>query len=353
MIVQVGAVPPPFGGVSIYVKRMRDFLDSRRIDNQVWDISNIKKTENNTINTKFPLIPFCYALRKDIDLIHYNISGSLTKNYIGFFNRAFFKNRTKVLTNHGDCRSLFSKNRKLIIKSLNSFNAIICVKSGDKEYLLKEGISSDIYEIPAFIPPTIQEKDSTEISQKVWNFVESHKPLISANACQIVFNNGQDLYGIDMCIDLCANLKREYPNIGLIFNLPCIGEHKYFEKMKQQILKKKIENNFLFQTQQCELYPIIQKSNIFVRPTNKDGDAVSVREALYFKIPTVASDVVLRPKGCVTFANRDTTDFSLKVRDVLDNYKTYKNKFETLTVENNAEKIMQLYQNLTNRKGIQ
>jgi glycosyltransferase involved in cell wall biosynthesis len=352
MIVQVGAIPPPFGGVSIYVKRMKDFLDSKGIKNQVWDTSNIKKTENNVINTKLSLVPFRYALNKNIDLIHYNISGSLTKNYIGLFNKFFFKNKKKVLTNHGDCKGLFHKNRMLIINSLNSFDAIICVKSGDKEYLSKEGISSDIYEIPAFLHPTVREKDITEISQKVWNFIENHKPIISANACQIVFYNGQDLYGIDMCIDLCVNLKKDYPNIGLIFCLPCIGNYKYFNKMKQKILEKEIKNNFLFQTEQCELYPIIQNSSIFVRPTNKEGDAVSIREALYFKIPTVASDVVPRPEGSVLFANRNTTDFTLKVRDVLDNYEKYKNKLKTLTVENNAEKIMKVYQNLTNHKGI-
>lgn len=352
MIVQVGACPPPYGGVSIYVKRMKDYLDSKCIDNQVWDISRIKKKDKNIIKIKFPFVPFFYLVKKDINVIHYNISGTLGKNYIGFFNRFFFKKRKKVLTIHGMARGLFTKNRKLITSSLNSFDAIICVKKNDKEYLLQQGISSDIYEIPAFIPPTIQENDIKKIDQKVWEFIDNHKPIISANASRIVFYNSQDLYGIDMCIDLCANLKKDYPGIGFVFCLPESKDHKYYEGLKEIITEKGIQDNFLFYIKPCQFYPIVMKSELFVRPTNRDGDAVSIREALYFKIPTIASDVVPRPEGTILFNTRDAEDFVLKVKNTMNNYKWYKDKLKQINVQNNAEKIVEIYQKLTKHEGM-
>jgi glycosyltransferase involved in cell wall biosynthesis len=352
MIIQVGACPPPYGGVSIFVKRMKEYLDSEGIDNQVWDISNVKKREKNVINMSFPLIPFFSLVKKDITLIHYNMAGIIGKNYIGFFNKFLIKDSKKVLTIHGDCKSknLFKRNRKFMIQSLNSFDAIICVKKNDKDYLLKQGISSDIYEIPAFIPPKVQEQEIKEISQEAWDFINGHKPIISANASDIVFYNAQDLYGIDMCIDLCANLKKEYHHIGLIFSLPSIKDYKYFEKLKQRIIKNKIENNFLFYTKPSQLYPIIMKSDLFVRPTNTDGDAISIREALYFKIPTVASDIVPRPEGTITFKNRNTEDFILKVKDLMNNYNYYKEKLKRSSAEKNAERIIELYKKLMKHK---
>ncbi len=347
MIIQVGSYPPPIGGISIYIKRMKDFLDTKEIENQVWDYSRIRKTENNVINVKFPLIPFHIALKKDYNLIHYNICGLLTKVYIGFFNNILFKNRKKVITLHGNCTDLSIKKTKLLIKVLNNFDSVICVKHIDKEYLLNHGLSSNVYDIPVFIPPVVQKKEFEEISEKGKNFIESHKPIISANASNIVLNNDIDLYGIDMCIDLCTNLKKDYPEIGFVFCLSAVKNFNYFEKMKQRIIKNDIESNFLFLTESCQLYPIIMKSDVFVRPTNTDGDAVSVREALYFKIPTVASDVVPRPEGTTLFKNRDNDDFTLKIKDIFNNYNWYKKKLTTIKIEDNSEKVLKVYQNLT------
>jgi len=348
MIIQVGHYPPPIGGISMYIKRMKDSLDAKGIKNQVWDISDIKKSEDSVVKMPFRLlsVPFYYKLKRNISLIHYNIAGTITKNYIGFFNRFLFEKRTKLLTIHGDSRGLFKNNSKLIVKSLNSFDAIICVKKNDKEYLLKQGISTDIHEIPAFIPPTIHKKEIAEVSPDVWNFMNTHKPIVSANASEIVFHHGCDLYGIDMCIDLCANLKRDYPRIGFVFCLPRICEHEYFKKMKHRILRRGIENNFFFYTKPSQLYPIIMKGDMFVRPSSTDGDAVSIREALYFKVPTVASDVVPRPAGTTLFGNRDSDDFSSKAKNILDNYKSHKKKLESVEVESNFEKIMELYRSL-------
>lgn len=272
----------------------------------------------------------------------------MTKNYIGFFNRYFFTKRKKILTIHGACDGLFDRNRELIQKSLNSFNAIICMTDHDKKYLIENKIIVDIYEIPTFIPPLIKKQEINEISSDVWDFINNHKPIISANASNIAFYNSQDLYGIDMCIDLCANLKRIYPNIGFIFSLTEVNNYEYFKTMKQKIINNGVEDNFLFFTKQSQFYPILMKSDVFVRPTNTDGDAISIREALYLKIPTVASDVVPRPECLLLFRNRDIEDFILKVKNILDNYYLYKEKFKRKQIEKNAEKILEIYLKMTN-----
>ena len=50
MIVQIGPYPPPIGGVSMHIKRMKERLDSNRIQNEVWDISRVKKNISNIKN---------------------------------------------------------------------------------------------------------------------------------------------------------------------------------------------------------------------------------------------------------------------------------------------------------------
>jgi glycosyltransferase involved in cell wall biosynthesis len=350
MLIQVGPYPPPIGGISVYIKRMKDLLDSKGIENQVWDISNIKKSADGVVKMplRFLSVPYYYAVRQKIDLIHYHICGIATKAYIGFFNKFLFKNRKRLITIHGDCSALSKRKTRLLVRCLNNFDVVICVKHNDSDYLLKHGVSSEVDETPAFIPPTVQDKDIADVSQRVWDFINAHRPVVTANACKIVFCHGQDLYGLDMCIELCAKLKKDYPQIGFVFCLPHIGDHTYFEKMQQGVMKNGLENNFMFYTKQSQLYPIIMRSDIFVRPSNTDGDAVSIREALHCKIPTVASDVVQRPEGTVLFRNRDSDDFTSKVRDILDNYELYKKMSEQVELRDNFEKIIKLYEKLLN-----
>lgn len=110
-----------------------------------------------------------------------------------------------------------------------------------------------------------------------------------------------------------------------------------------------MEDNFLFQTNPYQFYPILMKSDIFTRPTTSDGDAISLREALYLKTPSVASDVVPRPEGTVLFKNRDVADFIDRVKMVWDNYSYYKSKMESLEVENGLSKTLGVYRSLASK----
>jgi glycosyltransferase involved in cell wall biosynthesis len=190
--------------------------------------------------------------------------------------------------------------------------------------------------IPPFLPPIVKQKEIDMIPQETWDFIDSHRPVISANASQIAFHNDQDLYGIDMCVDLCSKLRLAYPEVN----------PDYFNRIRQRISENGITDNFLFVTDPCQFYPILMRSDLFVRPTNTDGDAVSLREALYFRIPAVASDIVPRPKGVVTFSDRNFEDFALKVQSLLDNYGLTKKKAEVVETEQSFRKILSLYEHL-------
>ena len=129
--------------------------------------------------------------------------------------------------------------------------------------------------------------------------------------------------------------------------MPNIGDYEYFKKLQQQIKQKKIENNILFITEPLpEVYPIWMKSDVFVRSTCTDGDALSIREAMYFKVPVVTSDAVPRPEGVVLFKNRDVQVFIEKTKKVLNNYEEYKNRANKLNSGNGFDKILEIYNEL-------
>ncbi len=346
MIINVGPYPPPIGGISIHIKRIKEFLEYNKINTIVWDYSSISKNEKNVQKRNFLLSPFLYMLAKDKDIIHYHIPGKLTKLYISIFNKLLFKKRKKMITIHGDCRFLTNTMPKLVVQMLNTFDAVICVKPDDKSYLQKIGVKTDIYEISPFIPPIYSPTQQISFPEEITQFLENHHPILTANASRIAFHDGNDLYGIDMCISVCEQLKKEHPKIGMLYSLPQINDKKYFERMKQRIHDKNLQDNFLFLTCPIELHTIISKSDIFLRPTNTDGDAVSLNEALYLKIPSIASDAVPRPKGTILFKNRDINDFHSSISQVLNDYKTYKNKIENVKIDS-MEHILKIYKKLS------
>lgn len=169
----------------------------------------------------------------------------------------------------------------------------------------------------AFFPPPLGEESAIELSydSTTMKFVGDRSPIVIANASRVAFHNNQDLYGLDLCVELTARLKQAFPNIGFLFALADeTGHIDYVEKIKARIRELDITENFHFMVGQKELWPLFKKADLMVRPTNTDGDGISIHEAIYFHCPAIASDVCERAKGTTLFKNRDIDDLEKKAR---------------------------------------
>jgi len=204
---------------------------------------------------------------------------------------------------------------------LNNAKYVQVVNPEYEDFIKKLKVKNEnIFIKNAFLPPPLEEENKILDTYKteLMDFIKEKNPLIIANGSSIIFFNNVDLYGLDMCIELTAKLKKDYPNLGFLFALANKNRNApYLKKMMLLIKKLKIEDNFYFLSGHNELWPIFKKSDLLVRPTNTDGDSISIREALYFKTSVVASDVTSRPKECYIFKNRDFRDFYSKCIKVL------------------------------------
>lgn len=171
---------------------------------------------------------------------------------------------------------------------------------------------------PGFLPPTAGDADPAAMPAPVRDFIDAHKPIIAANG-KIDRYNGADLYGIDHCIELAARLRATYPKVGVVF---CFGDFHAGEQIQLDALTDQarrlgVADHVLLHTTPGPFVPVLAASDVFVRPSNTDGDAISVREALYLGVPTVASDAVARPAGAVLFPTRDIDAMTKAVEHVL------------------------------------
>jgi glycosyltransferase involved in cell wall biosynthesis len=62
---------------------------------------------------------------------------------------------------------------------------------------------------------------------------------------------------------------------------------------------------------------LLRASDVTVRSTFVDGDAITVREALAFGVPVVASDTDFRPEGVTLFRRGDVSDLTAKLGQAL------------------------------------
>jgi len=309
-ILIIGPVPPPYGGISVWVYRL-----SRKLSNEGHRVKLLDYGRLSRLGRLFALIRILFSRFDRIDVNCSSTGIALLFSVTGLAKKTRF-------TAHGEgIRGWSSRKRSIMGRFLHKCDKVMLVgkhlRTLYNEYLDEPLENIEISS--AFIPPPPEdEKRIVEsYSDTILKFTDSRQPLIIANAYRLEFQDDTDLYGLDMCIDLAARLKPDYPNIGLLFALPEIGDYQYFDGMKKRIANLGLSDHFIFLTDQRELWPLFKRADLMVRPTCVDGYGISIAEALHFGCPAVASDVCARTRGTIVFRNRDMDDFEKKCRAAL------------------------------------
>lgn len=306
--VVIGPLPPPFGGISVYLHRLKasqpgyEFIDEKTLPPR--RLLGLLLTRNK----------------------HYEYHPPNWRRRLFFYFLSLFTNNTYTIVCHGqsleesynECGRL---GRFFMRKMLARAEVVRVVNPKAKEFLTRElpRVCKRISVKHAFLPPPAEDEARIwkTYTAETCRFVDDRDPLIVANACQITFSEGIDLYGLDMCVELMSQLKARYPNIGLLFGLPRIGDDVYFRTIKERIEELEIVGNIHFVTGQKEIWPLFHRADLMVRPTSQDGYGISIAEALYLGCPAIASDVCQRAEGTVLFRNRDSADLLRKANSVL------------------------------------
>jgi len=133
------------------------------------------------------------------------------------------------------------------------------------------------------------------------------------------FYKDEDLYGIDMMIELMDELiHRKGKSVGLALVLS-MDESPYLSEIKSRISTKGLSSHvkLIDINGGIDANALWSISSVYLRPTNTDGDSISVREALYVGTTVVASDCVKRPEGCLLFTNRNQSSMNQVVLEAI------------------------------------
>ena len=324
-LIILGALPPPRGGVTTHVERLIPCLEEAGIGYVIWDYSKRYKGNKHVISLRREPLKVVASLLKmsGVKVSHCLISSvSFSRLMFCLFLKIIGIRLTITLV--GSPKEMIDNHslKLFYILALARFSShIIAVNRDFQMVLVNHGISENkVSIIPAFIPFKNNVSIEKPVPQSMVDFCLRHKPLIVTYAYGPLFYAKEDLYGLDLFVQLARRLRKDFPQAGFVVVIPEISNKGYFGKVGKDIEKNDLDSMFCLAIGgHLSFVPFLQYTDLFIRATNTDGDALTLREALYCGVPSVASDVCCRPEGTILFRNRDISDLCRVVREALNN----------------------------------
>ncbi len=348
----VGPYPPPCGGVSVHIKRLHLRLAALNISSRVYcqPLSASAAGENVVPTSKYAWHRWIIerGWRCAEGIVHFHDGWCWAPAALVMLLRG----RQVVMTFHnqeagGEMWRHAAPLHRWAGRRLLRHPRVrwIAVSPEVRRQLIGLGVPPErIAVAPAYIPPRT-DAPASGLPGHVGDFLATHSPVLSTYAWKLTIDTqGVDVYGFDQCLEMMRSLKADYPGIGLAVSLPQIFDAGYFRDLKARIAAYGIGDNVLFVTEPLDDAQLLWRaSDVYVRATNTDGDAVVVREALALHVPVVASDAAIRPAGAVLFEARNLEAMTAAVRQVLAHHAAHVQGLQSVTMDDNFPSVLELY----------
>lgn len=355
-IKQFCVVPPPYGGVTMFVKRLskqlshdgfsvggyytRDCDDIDIIESRLFTRLDYQKSSNVFFRAVKRIVYDCKRLKDVVQfrLVHYH---GLENLFLILLMRVLLKKEI-VITVHNSMIEDFYENTS----SLNKYAWRVLAKKAHWVAVSEQArrcmlnlpivFRLPIPVIPAYIPES--KVTLTPLGDEMAKYIKCHNKIVSFYGRCFMLYQGIDVYGFTAALDLFASLYKLDSTVGFVF---CLSEDKdtgKISKLRQYAQKLSIEDKIFWQIGAIDnIHSLWMKTDVYIRPTTTDGDSLAVREVMDCGANVVASDVCSRPDGVILYEwnNKesllDKVLYSLRLprRDISPNY-TYYEAMKTL-----------------------
>ena len=354
---QYSSLPPPYGGVSVFIKRLTFALHKKGWISGAFFSNTCDGIPGEIVNymDRFPrhsrsilIIPdvrYLIKVFKNYDLVHSHMSllSCFSTWVIHKLLRlpVVYTIHNQMLDKEFDRMNFLDR---YCLKSLAADETVqfISVNRNIARMLIERGVQfrNPLEVIPAYIPPVEYGTISDYLSPSLINFIDGDDPFILFYAESLAKYNNAEIYGITDAIEAFVKVKDEFPNLKIVLCITNYVDDNDLDRYKGKL--NKYTDSVYWQTgPMSEMWPLLKSATLLLRPTSTDGDSVMIREALAYGLPVVASDVVKRPHGCYTYEYGNRKDLVDKIASVLLHPQR-----NTISQEDYTDSIIQIYSNL-------
>ncbi len=294
-IIVCGIYPPPLGGVSVHIQRVIEALTSAYNKVYFFDIERLSRRRF------FPfycvqLIVCLFKRRPDQVHFHGTYIGTMIVDLAICFIFSIFLKYELIIIDH-DCRHLYKRKSFtvwLYAHIIRRIKKVVMIGSSVLQSYKDNHIFPFTHCVEsAFLPPVERAEVSIRETypSSLFIFLTERTPIILISADHIMIRYGKDIYGLDAAIERIAQLKNQYPDVGLLMALAASNDVRYMHLLYQRMRQLDCAEHIYILQNQKELWPLFKQADIFIRPTLSDGASISIEEALYFNVAVVASNV--------------------------------------------------------------
>lgn len=334
--------PPPFGGVSIHSLRL--FCTLKQKYNIVFKNFNgtYHSPENGIIKVQsqfMEILSYCFKRNR---IIHLHSNRLLVWLIVLFYARS--NKIILTLHNHNLKKNLPFYKDLLLKVFFRKVKFVFLNNQKFADYLIdKYRLNKDkVIVIPAFIAPLPEE--SEELPKEITSFMNKFDKIISSFAWKLYRVAGKDVYGIDHIVEAFALLKYKYQSVGLVLIIPIIEDEAHYQIILGKIEKYQLRDSILIYTKPIRNgFDVWKKSDLFLRSTNTDIEGISIKEALYYNTPVIATDVVERPVGVSLYSYGDIKKLSMLMKE---NLQQEKNNVLNNNIPDGITEIDKIYNSL-------
>lgn len=294
-VLQLGPYPPPNGGVQTNLVAIRRHLKRHGIKTAVINLFRFRDARDEDVyHPASAWETFRLLLRLPYRILHYHLGGNVTARLLGLsLVVCWLPGRKAVLTFHSGGYPSSPQGRKAGWWTVpgfvfRQFDRIIAVNDEIANMMRRYGVPGERIRV---ICPTAVDPSAIagSLPEPLASFFQAHHPtLVSVSALE-------PEYDLELQIGALGQVRRAYPNAGLVI----FGGGSLREKISAAIAAQPWANDILLAgdvPHSVTLFAVAQAA-MMLRTTLYDGDAISVREALYLGTPVIATDNGMRPPG--------------------------------------------------------
>jgi len=302
-VLLIGAMPPPVGGITVHLSRfMQKNIQNENYDLRVLDIRKLKLFTAESKCTFWQMLAFILTCR----IVHIHLCSNIKVVLAAMTKLA---GKITVYTHHDSRVSSFL----LFNILLWLCDKVILVNEHDLAGKERVKLNGKCVYIPAFISPSNEISLPDDLKIKI----SQYKFVVSTNCFSGETYNGGHIYGYDIIVDafkLFTNRMTCVKSLLILVDPNSSAGKIVSEKIND--FNGNDKNEIIYYAHSLDFSSLIKSSSVVVRATRTDGDALTVREALYCGVPVVASNCRCRPEGTVLFDGVSYTDLAEKLEMV-------------------------------------